>query len=510
MPDPADQPATFSTSRRLGIGLHVVLSCVALLAIVLMVNFLSARHFHRANWSADNRLELAPLTRQILAGLTNDVEVIVYFDKGDAVVGDRPSNRAIYEAVTGLLNEYRQHSRHVHVQLIDYYRNPSAATRFKSRYQLSPSADRDLILFDCQGRTRVVFASELSDYDISKLLAGQSREVKRTAFKGELLFSSAISQVATDVRPRAYFLQDHQEFDPTNQQDDTGFGKFAQLLQLNNVESQFLSLSGTNVVPADCDLLIVAGPRSRLSLRELEKLDAYLSQGGRLFAMLQPFGGTREVGLESLLAQWGVAVGNDLVRDPARSISGNGIVVTNYGVHDITRSLAQPVLPLWLILPRSVGRRADIPLQSGAPEVTELLLTTADGVAHGDFRDGVPYENPARDRRGALPLAVAVEKGALPGVKIERGSTRIVAVGDVHFLDNQLIDQLGNRHFAEKSVNWLLDRSYLLGGIGPVPVKEYKIVLTEGQMLGVRWVLLGVMPGAVLGLGVLVWLRRRH
>jgi LPXTG-motif cell wall-anchored protein len=34
--------------------------------------------------------------------------------------------------------------------------------------------------------------------------------------------------------------------------------------------------------------------------------------------------------------------------------------------------------------------------------------------------------------------------------------------------------------------------------------------MTESQMRKARWILLGGMPGAVLLLGALVWLRRRN
>ena len=96
------------------------------------------------------------------------------------------------------------------------------------------------------------------------------------------------------------------------------------------------------------------------------------------------------------------------------------------------------------------------------------------------------------------------------GSWISRGSTRIVAVGDSLFLNNQMIESGANRDFAILAVNWLLDRGSLLGGIGPQPVREYKIVMTQGQMRSVRRIIIGAMPGGVLLLGLLVWFRRQH
>ena len=47
-------------------------------------------------------------------------------------------------------------------------------------------------------------------------------------------------------------------------------------------------------------------------------------------------------------------------------------------------------------------------------------------------------------------------------------------------------------------------------GIGPHPVKEYKLTMTRAQMNTVSWLFFGAMPGAILVFGGLVWFRRRH
>jgi hypothetical protein len=495
-----EQPPTFSAARRLGISFHVLLSCLALLAIVVMLNYLGARYYERANWSAEDRLVLAPLTRQVLAAVTNEVRATVFLD----------SEEPLHDSIVSLLNEYRLLCRKLDVVKLDYLRNPVGATQFQTRHRLPPNT-RDFVLFECEGRTRSVAVSDLSDYDTSALLAGRSREVKRTAFRGEMMFTSALASVLSGAPARAYFLAGHQESDPADAKPDSnGFGQFAEMLRLNNVEAGPLLLAGANEVPADCQLLVIAGPRLDFEPHELGKLDKYLAQGGRLLVLLRDFPGTDEIGLEPLLHKWGVAVGNDWVRDPKNTVPDAGFMVTNFGLHAICRPFAEPLSPLLLVAPRSVGARQDMPLKAEAPTVTELLSTSEAGLAHTDFSDRGAMPNPARDRAGKLPLAVAVEKGALPGVESHRGATRIVVLGDVVFQENIAINNLANRAFGEKCVNWLLDRSHLMIGIPPKPVQEFKLTMTGPQMWSVRLVLLGAFPGTVLVFGLLVWWRRRH
>jgi hypothetical protein len=50
----------------------------------------------------------------------------------------------------------------------------------------------------------------------------------------------------------------------------------------------------------------------------------------------------------------------------------------------------------------------------------------------------------------------------------------------------------------------------MLSGLGPRPIKEYKLYnMTDAQAQSIRWLFLAGLPGGVLFLGGLVWLRRR-
>jgi ABC-type uncharacterized transport system involved in gliding motility auxiliary subunit len=104
---------------------------------------------------------------------------------------------------------------------------------------------------------------------------------------------------------------------------------------------------------------------------------------------------------------------------------------------------------------------------------------------------------------------VAVEQKSVAGVANPRGNTRIIVVGDSVFLGNYYIQGGANADFAGYAVNWLLDRTTLLKGIGPRPVTEFRLLMTRTQQREVRWLLLGALPGAVLLFGCLVWLARR-
>jgi hypothetical protein len=494
----ADDPlpsSGFSRLRRWGIGLNVLISCAAVLAIVGMLNYLASRHFVRYRWTAGAGAPPSPQTLSVLNALTNEVKVIVLFEP------DAPGT--LYADVKDLLREYQLACPHLQVQFVDYLRDSGGAALVKAQYRLNATTDADLVIFDCGGRYRVVSARELSDYDMNDALRGQP--IRRTTFKGDQLFSSALLSV-TDPKPlHAYTLTGHGEHDLTNEDATRGYQKFADLLREKNITVEPLNLR-TNEVPDDCSVLLIAGPRTRIPSEELEKIDAYLKKGGRALMLLLNtlLTGGRRSGLERLLAEWNVDVGDNLVVDRAqgRADAARVLITSEFGGHPVVNPIRDARLAL--VMPRSVRQRVVDARGTDAVKVNELVFTSPSGAALANVGgpQGVVETN------GTIPLIVAVERGVVTGVSPDWGATRLVVAGESVFLANEVIDTEANRDFASLAVNWLLGRGLLLN-IGPRPIQSYQVSLTVAQRRQLRWILLGALPGSVLFLGCLVWVRRR-
>ena len=479
--------------RRWGIALSVLASVVAMLALVIMANYLGSRHFARLHLANDARFELSPLTRQLLRTLTNEVQVIVFFE---------PDPQAtLYSAVKALITEYQLASPMLNVEFVDYRMSPARAVQIKDQYNLTTTDNPDLVIFEAQGRHRIVYEHELSDYDLSGIMEGEP--ARRSVFKGEQFFTSAIIGVSELAPVRAYFLEGHGEHDPQSADGTLGYAGFAQLMREKNIELAALNLA-TNQIPTDCQLLVVAGPRYPIPSAELDKIRAYLDRGGRALILLsnplRP--NVRKSGLETLLAEWNITVGDDVVVDQAQAqtTAAEVLFTSQFANHPVVKPLHRGRLSL--VTPRSVRPRGDGTRSDGI-KVDELVFTSAQGrsmsSAGGSMQPGV---------EGTLALAVAVEKGTISGVGPDRGSTRLVVVGESIFLADTLLGWEANRDFGSLAVNWLVDRSQLLQ-VGPRPFNEYRISLTPSQMRAIRWLLLAVFPGSVMALGVLVWVRRR-
>ncbi len=321
--------------------------------------------------------------------------------------------------------------------------------------------------------------------------------MRRSAFLGELYFTGSIVDVSNPRPARAYFLTGHGENDPEDNKHLDGYSKLAGILKSElDCDWAKINLAGTNGIPADCQLLIVAASarEERMLPEETNKIAAYLKQGGRMLALL-----TAESGLETVLAGWGVEVADTRQRvvDMNKDLNqgqGTSFLSLALPTHPITDPMARDKEAILMVLPRPLAESPAVSKMPGAPTITMMASTSAQGVDN-------------EKHTGEFELILAVEQGNIQGVG---GGTRIVVAGDSDFLDDNVIDYVGNRDFAKGALNWLLQRPELaLGNLGPRPIREYKLYMTRGQAQAVRWLFLAGMPASVLFVGGLVWLRRR-
>jgi hypothetical protein len=429
----------------------------------------------------------------VVHSITNRVTVTVYYDKTDDW----------YPTVIALLNEYRSANPDISVNTVDYVRDPGAAQKIKDQYKLSSATDKDLVIFDCDGHWKTVNGDALYEKKLEQIPSenpGDKYEFRKkpVAFNGEMMFTAMLLAVENPKPLKAYFLQGHGE-PSLSDSGETDYQKFGAVLAENYIATMPLQLLGDSAIPDDCNLLIIAGPRSAFSEAELQKIDQYLAQGGRLFMLFNYFSLKHPTGLEPILARWGVNAVADVVQEKTQgtTTSGSDVIVTSFKNHPVVSPLAG--LALQLILPRPVAAVDWQNPPADAPKVDELAFSSPQSTLMGD---------PAAPPR-SYPLMVAVEQKAVPGVANTRGTTRMIVVGDSFFLGNRQIESGVNRDFAGYAANWLLDRTVLLDGIGPRPVTEFRLMMTHAQQTNVRWLLLGALPGGVLAFGWLVWLVRR-
>lgn len=153
MPETDQTKPSFSSGRRWVFRLNFLLGLLAIAALLVMANYLASGYYKRFQLDGLGSNRLAPLTVRTLEQITNQVEITVFFN---------PDNE-LYSMTTALLSEYKYaNPKHISIRLLDYTRFNGEATKLLSRLNITGLADRDFVLFECNGQRKICNAKNLS------------------------------------------------------------------------------------------------------------------------------------------------------------------------------------------------------------------------------------------------------------------------------------------------------------------------------------------------------------
>ena len=471
--------------HRFWITLNTGTALILATAIVLMVNYLSYRHYHRTDWSRTQRYALSPKTTALLESLSEPVNVTVFFQPGNV----------LYEDIHNLLREYQFHSPRLNIQWVNPDRDLALTEEMAVRYQVT---EPNVVVFEQGERTDYVRKDEIAVIDSS---SGVDRI---TSLRGEQAFSSAIQGVVQEETPIIYFLTGHGERDIDSFDRRTGYSGIRQMIERDNIEIRKLELSIDRQIPADCAVLIVAGPAQSMSETEVDMIADWLRHSGRLMLLADA---GRTSGTEPLLLDWGVHIDNRLVIDVEKTLTGLDVAFYPNTKHPSTRELGavraffhRPCM----VEPHSTGSHA-----ADRPQVTPLAVSSKKS-----WLESRPSQSPARyeagsgDRIGPISMAVAVEKGATPGLlDMQIRPSRMIVFGDSGFVSNGGLTG-GDASLFMSTLNWLVDREQLMV-IAPRAVDDTRLKLTREDTGLLFWVIVGGIPAGTAFIGLILWLCRR-
>jgi ABC-type uncharacterized transport system involved in gliding motility auxiliary subunit len=258
-------------------------------------------------------------------------------------------------------------------------------------------------------------------------------------------------------------------------------------------------------------VVVVAGFDRPPSDHAVDVLDAYLKRGGNVLMLMGPRQGSPK--LTSMLEQWGVKLGNDIVIDQeVRLFEGPRLGVMpmtkTYGAHPITQSFRD-----YTVFPQTRTVEAVEGAKKGL-QPTVLVKTSPASWAESKvdelFTKQTANLDPD-DRKGPLGVAVAVA-AKLKEMGVEGATAddaRLVVIGTPMFADNQQMAQSRlNGDLFLNAVSWLVGQAELVS-IRSRTVRASRAQLTPNQATQVFYLSVLIIPELLIALGIAVWWRRR-
>jgi ABC-type uncharacterized transport system involved in gliding motility auxiliary subunit len=463
------------TRRKIRYGVNSVIITVVVLVIVVIVYLVLMDRNKRFDLTSVKRFTLSDQTTKVIDRLEGPLKAYAFFSKQQDSSG-----------ITALFGQYQYLYKDFDFEIIDPDLNPAMVEEMG--------------------------VTEYGEIYIS--YGGETEKVKSATEEG--LTNTLIKMLQTEVKT-VYFITGHGERSPQDF-DNAGYDQIKRAIESENYKVEEILLFRQDKIPEDAAVIIAAGPKSDYDVVEIDMLDEYISEGGRLLFLIDPDDGkNRYNNIVAFLERYGIVIGNDIIIDPlSRVLSGDYFmpVINSYTYNPITKDFK---LATFLRMVRSVSTKDDpgerifarIVANTGESSWAETNLDElATGKANLD--EGVDIEGPVPVMAYATisPETESEEEESAQFEERKPEDAVIAVVGDSDFVSNAMFQTQGNKDLFLNTVNFLADRGELIS-IRPKQQESVYLTLTAQQGRLAFFVSVILIPLFSIAVGIYVTIQRR-
>jgi ABC-2 type transport system permease protein len=447
-------------------GSYSLVVTAVVLAILIVVNILASvlpTNMTKFDISSSKLYSITSNTKVVVNALQQDVTIYWIVQSGEED-----------DVIENLLNKYDSLSDHISI----VKKNPDVYPTFAEQYTEETVKNNSLVV-ESGERSRYISYDDIYVYQ-----ANMSSYSYDASFDGEGAITSAIDYVVNEEQPQVYVLEGHGESDlPTT---------FSDQMTKENMEIQELSLLNVDEIPEDASCLVIYSPASDISEEEKEE------NGGKLMVMAGPVQDGSLENLYSLLADYGVETVEGIVVEGDRNhyaFQAPYVLMPDVNSDEITDSLIDehyyPILPISQALI----------VNEENTNVTALLTTSEESFSKTAGYSLSTYEKEEDDVDGPFALAVSITCG---------NDGQIVWFSSSSFLDDTY-----NSYSSGANVDLGMNAmSSLIGESEAMAIRSKSLnynylTISDSTSSLLKVLMIVVFPLAYLGIGIVVFLRRR-
>lgn len=461
-------------------GSYSSIMIVVFVAIIIVINMIVGNlpsKYTRLDISSEKLYTIGDETKAMLKDL--DKDVIIY------QIAQRGSED---ENISNLLQRYADEYDHITVEQKDPVVNP----KFISEYTSDNLSSNSLIIV-CGDRNKVVNYNNI--YESS--LDYNTYSYKTTGFDGEGQITSAIAYVTSENLPVMYTLEGHgeQDLDSTVKED----------IEKANMEIKSLNLLTEESVPEDASCLLIDAPTTDISEDEKTALIEYLENGGKAM-IFSDYTGQEMPNFDAVLENYGVNRVDGLVFEGDSQHYAAQMpyyLVPTINSTDITSDLVSS--GYYILMPYAQGIQKSEDVRDTV--TIESLLTTSDSAySKTDVNSGTLSKEDG-DVDGPFDLGVSITET----VDTDK-ETHIIYYSTSNLLQSQVNQMVsgGNEKLVMASLSALVDTED--STTVSIPSKSLEVsylTLTAYDASFWKICVIGLIPGAFLLVGFMIWLKRR-
>lgn len=443
-------------------------------------------------------------TKKMLAGVENDITVYVMVSEKNAD-----------ETVKKTLENFERESKHIKIEYKDTTLNPNFYTAYTDT---APTSNSLIVVNEDNGKSKVVDYSEIYIADSSSYYYTGSTTY--TGYDCEGLLDSAISYVSSESNPVIYQIEGH---------DEIGMGEeFTAALEKMNCAIESIKLPSMDKIEVDaCEFILILGPTTDYSKDDAQKVIDYLKAGGKAIIACENYqsADVDKPNFESILNEVGITCVDGVLAE-----NDSNYYTTSYGPFymfaDGMTGYATD-LASYLMIPYAKGlQQTDADDDSVA---YTSLATSSEAVSKTDVANATTYEKEKDDIDGQFDLAVFVAKTYTTESEdneetaneetdasedTENTNTiqaNVLALSSVYILDDGINEAVSgsNLEMFTNTIEDFVDTDVETISVPAKDIQTTSLTVTASASKSFGFFIAIILPFAVLGIGIFVWIRRR-
>ncbi|MBQ3417060.1 MAG: GldG family protein [Ruminococcus sp.] len=482
----------FFKSRKAKKGsLAILLTALFIAAIVLLnivTNLLTARFPALSlDLTKSSVFELQEDSKEYVKDLDKKVNIYILQEEADFESGGE-----YYVQANKLIRQLEQESSNINIKYVNLTTNPT----FTSKYPNIDWTKSHLILVESGDDYRVIDAEDMFEYDQESYYYYGTYEI--TSQHIEQAVITAILNVTTEEKVKVTVLSGQGEEDCST---------FTTLLTNNAYEVEEVSLL-TGEISKDSQFVIIFDPSTDIDDDVYTTLSDWLYNGGDYGHTLVylPNDQTPQSefkNINSLLEEWGLEVEDGYIYETDTNYMTNSqypnlISIFDYDNQDYTEGIKDSSIPVVLFY--------SLPVRIIDSSAAVSLLASSDSAVVLP-RDADENWDPNDQTQEKLTGA------ALATQSNENGSSHLLLIGSYDAWSQSALTahSFNNADYFINLFNTIADRDEIGITIEGKSIDNTELSITsQGLSTFISVMLRYVIPVAILLIGLIVWIRRRH
>ncbi len=402
------------------------------------------------------------------------------------------------DTIIDLLKQYNKNCQNINYEIIT---EESNIDKVKS-YNLEEG--NSALIFEVGEKNKILYSSDFYSYDYTTY-----QQIDLT----ENAITNTILNLTIANKPKIYFLSGHEELSP-----DKYLTTILAYLENEVFEYTTLNLLTTQVIPEDCDLIVVMSPQKDLLEQEVAQLQTYINNGGNII-FTSDFYSTENVSLpnwQKILDMYGVTVENGAVYETdSNSYVANSpfILLPQISSTDITSDIYTDGVMV-MELPRRI-KIDDTKLEELGIEYEKLLTSSENSFFVTDFSENA-VNSIANQTPGSSIISAKITKTINGATEGESKTSEMIIIANGTFVSNlesvvasgvSQANLYNNADFFISSVANLTDRQDTISVRKEMSSSTYTPTENENRVV---LIIIFIIPIVIILAGIIVWNIRKR